>query len=101
MKKNIKIIKAKKTQISLFHTYDQKYMMYGSSDMVHNRKMDWPTNWQTKWHIEVEAPPKNCNDPTVIIKVWPSSEKIYIFLLMSYGIKPKNWKSFKMFSFHF
>ena len=101
IKKNKKN-KNKKKQISLFHTFDQKYdMMYGSSDMVHNRKMDRPTNWQKKWHIEVGAPPKNCNDPTVIIKVWPSWEKIYIFLLMPYGIKPKNWKSFKMFSFQF
>ena len=36
--------------------YDQ--MMYGSWDMVRNRRMDGQTDGHKKWHIEVGAPPK-------------------------------------------
>ena len=36
--------------------YDQ--MMYGSWDMMHDRRMDRRTDRRKKWHIEVGAPPK-------------------------------------------
>ena len=36
--------------------YDQ--MMYGSWDMLHDRRTDKQTNGQKKWHVEVGAPPK-------------------------------------------
>ena len=36
-------------------------MMYSSWDMLRDRPTDGQTDRQKKWHIEVDAPPKNSN----------------------------------------
>ena len=46
--------------IIILHVCNKNYdqMMYGSWDMVHDRRTDGQTNSQKKWHIEVGDPPK-------------------------------------------
>ena len=54
--------------------YDQ--IMYGSWDIVRNRRTDGRTDGQKKWHIEVDAPP---------MKV----------ISMNYGSSTSRWKPWK------
>ena len=63
---NIKILKKMKKPpgVIIWHTCTKNYnqMMYGSWNMVRNRRTDRQTDrWtdrQKKWHVEVGAPPK-------------------------------------------
>ena len=63
--KKLKNLKKAPGDIIILHTCTKNYdrMMYGSWDMVHNRRTDrqterWTDRWK-KWHIEVGVPPKN------------------------------------------